>query len=625
MVFKTEKMQKVRIIALDEVKYELVKALQDLGVLDIRRSGLQLGDDKAMDQFPEISTRLVKFEGALALLKKPKKGQEREKFEKHIALDRLLQRCDKFEPASEVFALSDERKRIEEESKSIDEAMAAARLFEGTGVDFGKLSSNALGFRAIVTSRENAKQIKSGIDSKKIQNEIIEKELPNQEALLFIAYEKEKSRELDDILKDADHNEVDLSNRHLNAKAESVLAATEKAKKQSSLRLKEISKRLEEISRDYYFEMAGLMEMLEIEYERANISTNFKRTGRTVVIEGWIPKKKMHQLNSSVKEATDGKFEIEEIHDNELAPTYINRPGFLQPFDYLMEFFSLPRSDEIDPTYIFIVTLAIFYGLTVSDVGYGILSLIVAYLIIKKTDPLGLLNNVAKVWAMFSVSIIFFGLISNQFLGYSIPYFNGIKLFDWTANISGLILVTIFMGIFMVMLGQLFGVINNWHHGHKKLAIGKFVSLFAIAFGVIAVGGWFFNAFPHTLTLISTGIAILAMLITAALSGIEAAELTNLISHPLSYIRILGFGLASVVIASIIDKIFTPSLSLGIPLFILYGVIFIVLHLMNMLLSIFEGIIQSARLNFVEFFSKFYKGNGVKFKPYYFKRRYTKG
>ena len=51
------------------------------------------------------------------------------------------------------------------------------------------------------------------------------------------------------------------------------------------------------------------------------------------------------------------------------------------------------------------------------------------------------------------------------------------------------------------------------------------------------------------------------MLITAALSGIEAAELTNLISHPLSYIRLLGFGLASVVIASIIDKIFTPKSS----------------------------------------------------------------
>ena len=289
-----------------------------------------------------------------------------------------------------------------------------------------------------------------------------------------------------------------------------------------------------------------------------------------------------------------------------------------------MEFFSLPRSDEIDPTYIFIITLAIFYGFTVSDVGYGILSLIFAYIIMKKTDPLGLLHNVAKVWAMFAVSIIFFGLISNQFFGYSLPIFNGIKVFDWTTNITGLILVTIFIGVFMVCLGQFFGFINNWRHGHKKLAIGKLFSIAGIGFGIIAIGGWFFSAFPSSQYITATIIAVVAMLVTAALSGIEAAEITNLISHPLSYLRLLGFGLASVVIASVIDKIFTPNLSLGIPLFILYFVIFIVLHTMNMLLSIFEGIIQSARLNFVEFFSKFYKGNGVKFKPYYFKRRYTK-
>jgi V/A-type H+/Na+-transporting ATPase subunit I len=617
-------MQKVRIIALDEVKYELIKALHNLGVLDIRRSALQLSDDKALDQFPDISTRLIKFEGALALLKKPKKGQEHIKFEKHLALDKLFSVCDKFEVVDEIFALNEEKKKIIEDGKSIEEAMTTATLFDGTGIDFGKLKSNVLSFRALVTSPNNAEAIKGRIDSKGIDSETIEQKLPNKETLLFIAYDKEKGRDFDEAIKDVDHMEVDMSNKYLNGKSAQVIAAMDKAQKSSIIRLAEIEKRFDAISKEYYFDIAGLMEMLEIEYERANISTNFKRTGRTFVIEGWIPKGKMSELKSSVNKATDGKFEIEEIHDHELAPTYINRPAFLQPFDYLMEFFSLPRSDEIDPTYIFIITLAIFYGLTVSDVGYGILSLIVAYIIIKKTDPLSLLNNVAKVWAMFSVSIIFFGLISNQFLGYSLPFFNGIKLFDWTKDITSLILLTVFMGIFMVSLGQLFGFINNWKPGHKKLAIGKFISIFAIGFGVVAVGGWFFNAFPHELTLISTGIAIGAMLITAALSGIEAAELTNLISHPLSYIRILGFGLASVVIASIIDKIFTPNLALGIPLFILYAIIFIILHLMNMLLSIFEGIIQSARLNFVEFFSKFYKGNGVKFKPYYFKRRYTK-
>jgi V/A-type H+/Na+-transporting ATPase subunit I len=623
-MFRTEKMQKIRIIAIDSLKYEIIKVLHDLGVIEIRKSALELTDDKALDQFPDISTRLIKFEGALSLLTESKVDKKHLKFEKHVTLEKLYHLCDNLKIVDEIYSLEDERKKIVEDQKVVEEALTTANLFDGTEVNFGKLKSNILSFRAMVTEMRGAESIEDRIASRKIRNEIIKKVLPTKEELLFIAYEKSRDRDFDDLIRDINHYEVDLSNKYLDSDTKSVISAMQKLQSKYKHRLGEIKKRFEIISKENYYDIASLMEMLEIEYDRANISTNFKKTGRTFIIEGWVPKAKVHQLKEAVKKTTDGKYEIEEVNDKELAPTYLNRPAILRPFDYIMEFFSLPRSDEIDPTYIFIITLAIFYGLTVSDVGYGLLSLVVAYFIAKKTDPYGLLHNVAKIWQLFSIPIIFFGLISNEWLGYSLPFFNGIKLFSWTTNIVGLILVTIYIGIFMVCLGQLFGFINNWNHGHKKLAIGKITSIFGIAFGVIAVGGWFFMAFSHNLTLISTVIAIISMIITAALSGIEAAELTNLISHPLSYIRLLGFGLASVIIASIIDKAFTPHLSLGIPLFILYAIIFMALHLMNMLLSIFEGIIQSARLNFVEFFSKFYKGNGVKFKPYYFKRRYTK-
>ncbi len=100
--------------------------------------------------------------------------------------------------------------------------------------------------------------------------------------------------------------------------------------------------------------------------------------------------------------------------------------------------------------------------------------------------------------------------------------------------------------------------------------------------------------------------------------------MTSLISHPLSYARLMGFGLASVMTALLIDVVFTPSLSSGIVVFSLTLVIFILLHFMNMILGIFEGSVQAVRLNFVEFFSKFYEGGGVEFSPFGYKRRYTK-
>ncbi|MGI0100904.1 MAG: V-type ATP synthase subunit I [Candidatus Micrarchaeaceae archaeon] len=625
-MLRTERMQKIRIIALDHVKYDIIRKLHELGVIEIRKSGLELTDDKALNQFPDISARLIKFEGALALLKEPADQKTHVDFRrKHVGLARLLKMSDEFSAVDEVFALNDERKKINEDIKVMDEALDISNMFSGTGVDFGRLKSNRLAFRAFMTNQKGVHIIEDRIESRKIRNMVISKMLPTRDILVFFAFEKSRMKDFDELIRDTDHYEVDMSNKYLNSTPEHVMSSTGKARKAADSRLSEIQKRIGYIGNNYYYDIASLMEMLEIEYDRANVSVNFKKTGKTFIIEGWIPKKNTDQLKDAIRDVTGGRSEVEEIKDNELAPTLINRPGFLRPFDYIMEFFSLPRSDEIDPTYIFIFTLAVFYGLTVSDVGYGLISFIFAYIVAKRTDEYGLMHNVAKIWQMFAISIIFFGLISNQFLGYSIPYFNSIKLFDWTKNITGLILLTIFIGIFMVCLGQVFGFVNNWNAGRRKLAIGKLVSIVAIAFGVIAVGGWLFGAFAHILTIEATFVAIIAIAITAALSGIEAAELTNLISHPLSYIRLLGFGLASVIIASVIDKAFTPSLSLGIPLFILYLIIFIVLHLLNMLMSIFEGIIQSARLNFVEFFSKFYRGNGVKFKPYYFRRRYTKG
>ena len=139
---------------------------------------------------------------------------------------------------------------------------------------------------------------------------------------------------------------------------------------------------------------------------------------------------------------------------------------------------------------------------------------------------------------------------------------------------------------------------------------------------LLAIASALFNV-TYVPLIVSASLAIASLVAFAALSREEAIEVVNLIGHPLSYARIMGFGLASVILALLIDKAFTPSLSQGAVGFILYAVLFIALHIMNMILSMFEGILQGVRLNFIEFFSKFYVGGGDHFKPFYYKRKYT--
>ncbi|HVC58376.1 MAG TPA: V-type ATPase 116kDa subunit family protein [Candidatus Acidoferrales bacterium] len=618
----TEPMQKIRILSLESKKYSVVKELQMLGTIDISKGSLEINDDSTSELLPRISDMLVKFNSVLSVLKAPKTKEARQL--KHLDVEELLKRCEGFNAANEAFTLSGQKKSLSDRIRNIDDTLEIAEMFSGTGIDFGKLHSGVLDFKAIKIERKYSKRFKGLLKDTKVRYELIAKELKDKEWLFFIAYPKQRSQVIEAAVKAVKHIEINLAGGKLDSTPSEMRARLDKEKEEIRATMKGIDAKIAEVSANNYFEVAALTEMLEIEFERASISSKFKRTQRVFVVDGWIPKKKLGEIKAAVAKCTENMYQFDEIKTKELAPTYTERPKILSPFGFILNFYSVPRSDEIDPTWIFIVSFIIFYGMMVSDVGYGLISLLIAMLIARKTDPDGLMHNVAKIWQISSISIIFFGVISNQYLGFSIPFLNALKIFDWTKDTVNIILITAFIGIAQVVLGQMFSFINKMRHHETKLAISKITAIIAILSGVVAIGGLLFHAFGNTLSTAAAIVSIITFVTTGALSGIEASELTNLITHPLSYTRILGFGLASVIIAYLIDNAFTPTMAHGILVFIAFLVIFIILHLLNMLLGIFEGIIQSIRLNFVEFFSKFYTGNGIRFRPYYFRRRYTK-
>jgi len=100
-------------------------------------------------------------------------------------------------------------------------------------------------------------------------------------------------------------------------------------------------------------------------------------------------------------------------------------------------------------------------------------------------------------------------------------------------------------------------------------------------------------------------------------------EVATIISHILSYTRLIGILLASVILAHTIDYIFLKSINIGLPLAALGIMILFIGHLFNIIIGVFEPGIQGARLVYVEYFSKFYRGNGRKFSPFGSLRRFT--
>jgi V/A-type H+-transporting ATPase subunit I len=132
-------------------------------------------------------------------------------------------------------------------------------------------------------------------------------------------------------------------------------------------------------------------------------------------------------------------------------------------------------------------------------------------------------------------------------------------------------------------------------------------------------------------------IAGLAMIVAGVLfiasdSALEIVELPTILSHTLSYARLVGVGLSSVAIAMVINfiaigMIIEPQLGaltpLGVIIIIAGAVVFVIGHLLNTVLGMLGGGLQSLRLQYVEFFTKFYKGGGKKYNPFGMKKRFT--
>ncbi len=606
-------MQKVRIVCLEKDRRGVVSTLYKAGILHLKKSALDLSDDSDAEYTTALSDIEIRLAGALALIKMPKKqkNEDQHEQERHLSAEELIARFSDLESVDRTYQLNDERRRTDQSIKQIEQSEHVARQISGLDINLDRLRSGILSFKAYAAhDHKSIIEFKDEVSKNRLAAEVVASTQKGQESLL-VAYKK--GIDIDELARAHGLRELDLTLDHMHGTPQDSLERIAKEKHEMSERIKSIDNELVRISASDYRKLSTFMEMLTIEMTKAQVSEMFKKTDKTVIIEGWVPKKNMKNLESTISKATERRYYIEDIATDELAPTLLNRPKILQPFDYMVNFISVPRSDEIDPAIPFIISFPIFYGFMISDVGYGILSFFFAMYIARITNPEGLVHNTAKIWQLSAISAIIFGFLSNQYFGLQLnQYFTTFTGFDWFKSIPTIILVCIIFGVIQVVLGLLLGFFNKYNH-HRKMAYSKLTSIALIISGIFAVGGGLFHLFGSTITLVSGVIAILMLIATIILSGEEAGEITNLISHPLSYARIMGFGLASVVLAFLIDQAFTPTLSNGIPWFILSIVMFLVLHFLNMIVSMFEGAVQGARLNFIEFFTKFYTGGGIKF------------
>lgn len=359
--------------------------------------------------------------------------------------------------------------------------------------------------------------------------------------------------------------------------------------------------------------------------EKAEAPLRFGTTKNTFLITGWVPSESLERLNQRLERISSGKIYVKEleIEKNDKVPVKLKNAKYAKPFEFFIKLRGLPLYNEIDPTPILFISFPLFFGFMLGDIGYGIITLLLVILL-KKFLGKGkdLLNSIA----IASAVSIFFGLVFGEFfgeeavLGYELPH-----LISRAHQINELLTASIMFGVLHINLGLALGFYNELkNHGIKKAILEKaswlFIELgagFALQLlGIIALPQPLFYASGASL------LAGVAMLAAAELEeGIMGAfkapiESITIFSNILSYARLMAVGLASVQLAIIVNEFAKEFFSKG-GLMIMAGIaILLVGHTINIVLGILGAFLHSLRLQYVEFFTKFFKGGSEPYKPF---------
>ncbi|MFH1537193.1 MAG: V-type ATP synthase subunit I [Patescibacteria group bacterium] len=383
-----------------------------------------------------------------------------------------------------------------------------------------------------------------------------------------------------------------------------------------------------------------IFDYLTWQLEKDAAKNTLAETKESFSLLAWIEKEQLKPLGEKINKITKQyTFEEIPIKEDESVPVPLKNKELISPFEMVTGIYGMPLSKEPDPTPYLAGFFTIFFGMCLTDAGYGLVLAALSFAAIKIFKIPKEKSKLFKVliWGGLSTFVIgalfggWFGIIIDEQLPANISnVLTSIRIIDPIKDPITVLIITLIMGIIQVLVG--IGVSLYWKIKNNKVIDGILEDgtwiyfILTIMFWISTKVGVLSESWAWSVYLVYSGVALLILsqghkekkIYMKIFKGVGSLYgIVGYFSDVLSYSRLLALGLATGIIAMVVNMIGLLVIDM-VPYvgYILAIFIFIGGHIFNMVINVLGAFIHSSRLQFVEFFGKFMEGGGARFKPF---------
>lgn len=370
------------------------------------------------------------------------------------------------------------------------------------------------------------------------------------------------------------------------------------------------------------------LDALTQQISREEAKERLLSTESAFFLEGWATAPQQKELESLLSRyACAWEFSDPTPEDN--VPVKLKSNTLTRPLNMVTEMYSLPAYTGIDPNGLIMPFFTIFFGIMYADLGYGIILTIIGIFLRKKLKPRGTMDYMTGLLIECGITTTIFGFLFGGCFGDAIPVitenFGSHRVTLWSLidplqNPMGVLIGSLVIGAIQIIFGmcvKAYLCIRDGHPLDALFDVGSWWLLFA-GLGVLAMGGTKWVALAGVAALVLTQGRSAPSIPGKIIGGVASLyDITSYLSDILSYTRLMALMLATSVIGSVVNIL--GSLSGSIIVFI---IVFLIGHAFNMGINIIGTYVHAARLQYLEFFGKFYEEGGVPFQPLQIKTKY---